>query len=100
VVRETLRDSDIACRVGPSIFGFILEDTAEAGAVWAAERLQIALAEGEPSLDRMVAGIASYPSHGLAAQGVLSRAQEALGRARTLPGRGMGPVEVATEDPS
>jgi GGDEF domain-containing protein len=36
VVRRTLRESDAACRLGDLMIGAILEDTPEAGAVWAA----------------------------------------------------------------
>jgi diguanylate cyclase (GGDEF)-like protein len=100
ILRNTLRDSDIACRLGNSVFGLILEDTAESGAVWATERLQIALSTEDRPPSQMVAGVASYPNHGLAAQDVLSRAQDALGRARTTVASGMGQVEVATEDHS
>lgn len=98
IVRETLRDSDIACRLSNSVFGLILEDTAESGAVWATERLQMALSAQDRPPSQMVAGVASYPNHGLAAQDVLSRAQEALSRARVAVAPGMGQVEVATED--
>ena len=98
VLRNTLRDSDIACRLGNSVFGLILEDTAESGAVWATERLQMALSTEDRPPSQMVAGVASYPNHGLAAQDVLSRAQDALSRARVAVASGMGQVEVATED--
>ena len=40
VVRRTLRESDAACRLGDLMIGAILEDTPEAGAVWAAERVR------------------------------------------------------------
>ena len=97
-VRDTLRDADIACRLGATVFGLILEDTAESGAVWATERLQLALASGARPPAGMVAGIAAYPNHGLAAQEVLSRAQDALNKARVAVGSAGGQVEVATED--
>jgi diguanylate cyclase (GGDEF)-like protein len=98
VVRETLRDADIACRLGPATFGLILEDTPESGGVWAAERLQIAVACAGGSPTRVAAAVAAYPNHGLAPHEVLGRAQEALSRARTAPAEGMGAVEVATSD--
>jgi GGDEF domain-containing protein len=99
LVRQTLRDADIACRLGPSAFGLILEDTPEAGGVWAAERLQIAMACHGGTPTRLVAAVAAYPNHGLAAQEILQRAQEALARAQATAGDdGMGPVEVATSD--
>ena len=37
---RTLRESDAACRLGDLMVGAILEDTPEAGAVWAAERVR------------------------------------------------------------
>src|SRR5262249_39846096 len=40
VIRRTLRESDSACRLGELMIGAILEDTAEQGAVWAAERVR------------------------------------------------------------
>jgi len=97
-VRETLRDADIACRLGPNAFGLILEDTPESGGVWAAERLQIAVACAGRPPTRLVAAVATYPNHGLASQEVLLRAQEALERARASTDDGMGPVEVASVD--
>jgi diguanylate cyclase (GGDEF)-like protein len=96
LLRATLRDADIACRLGPTAFGLILEDTPEAGGVWAAERLQIAMACHGGTPTRLVAAVAAYPNHGLAAQEVLRRAQDALVRAQSAVGDdGMGPVEVA-----
>jgi diguanylate cyclase (GGDEF)-like protein len=101
LVRQTLRDADIACRLGPSAFGLILEDTPEAGGVWAAERLQIAMACHGGTPTRLVAAVAAYPNHGLAAQEILQRAQDALRRAQSISGDdGMGPVEVAISDPA
>jgi GGDEF domain-containing protein len=98
VVRDTLRDADIACRLSPVAFGLILEDTPEAGGVWAAERLQIALACQPGGPKQLVAAVAAYPNHGLVAQDVLARAQDALTRARGTQQRGMGTVEVASID--
>src|SRR5437016_6900811 len=40
LLRRTLRESDIACRLPSHRFGILLEDTAEEGGVWTAERLQ------------------------------------------------------------
>jgi diguanylate cyclase (GGDEF)-like protein len=99
LMRRTLRESDIACRVGPLSFGLVLEDTAEEGGVWTAERLQIALAQDVSHVRRVAAGVASYPTHGLAADEVLARAQAALTRACAAEaGRGLGHVEVAQAD--
>ncbi|MBW3668942.1 MAG: diguanylate cyclase [Actinobacteria bacterium] len=99
LIQETLRESDIACRVGPLTFGLVLEDTAEEGGVWTAERLQIALAQDVTKVRRVAAGVASYPTHGLTADDVLARSQAALTRACAAEaGRGLGQVEVAQAD--
>jgi GGDEF domain-containing protein len=61
-VRQTLRDADVACRIGSSAFGLILEDTPEGGGVWAAERLQIAVACAGGPPTRVAAAVAT-PIH-------------------------------------
>jgi diguanylate cyclase (GGDEF)-like protein len=96
---ETLREADTICRIGPATFALVLDDTAEAGGVWAAERLQVAATRQDPALGRMTAGVASYPAHGLEADEVLRRARAALARAcSTEPDDGLGRVEVAKAD--
>lgn len=99
IMRRTLREADVACRLGPTTFGLVLEDTSEEGGVWTAERLQIALARDPARIRTLAAGVATYPTHGLRADEVLVRAREALARAcSTDPGRGLGQVEVAKAD--
>jgi diguanylate cyclase (GGDEF)-like protein len=99
LLRQTLRQSDVACRLDGTRFGVILEDTAETGGVWSAERLQLVLTKRVTGVRRMAAGVASYPTHGLAADTILARAREALGRALdTSAGHGLGQVEVAVSD--
>ncbi len=99
LLRSTLRESDVACRVAPRTFALLLEDTSEAGGVWAAERLQVALAKDEIGAEGLAAGIASYPTHGLQATEVLARGRGALNRAVAADsGHGLGSVEVATVD--
>ena len=99
IMRRTLREADVACRLGPTTFGLVLEDTSEEGGVWTAERLQIALARDPARIKTLAAGVASYPTHGLRSEEVLVRAREALHRAcSTDPGRGLGQVEVAQAD--
>ena len=96
LVRQTLRESDIACRLGPTTFGLVLEDTSEEGGVWTIERLQIALARDPARGERISAGVATYPTHGLRPDEVMTRARVAFGRARAGAGPGgLGPVEVA-----
>jgi len=99
LMRQTLREADIACRLDENTFGLILEDTSEEGGVWTAERLQISLSHDVTNIRRLVAGIAAYPTHGLFAKDVLVRAQAALHRASSSPaGHGLGQVEVAHVD--
>jgi len=105
LLRLTIREADVACRIGPTTFAVILEDAAEAGGVWTAERIQIAVAKQReastlgPAL-RVAAGVASYPSHALQADQLLVAARSALARARGQQpmARGLGAVEVAHMD--
>jgi diguanylate cyclase (GGDEF)-like protein len=97
LLHTTLRDADVACRVGPVSFGLILEDTPEQGGVLAVERLQAAaLAHGGPCV---IGSVASYPNHGLAAGEVLQRGRDALGRARQSQLGWLGGVHVASPAP-
>lgn len=99
LIRATLRESDIACRIGPRSFGVVLEDTSEEGGVWTAERLQAATSHHKALVSRLAAGVASYPTHGLLSDDVLGRAQAALTRAcASAQGHGLGQVEVAQAD--
>jgi diguanylate cyclase (GGDEF)-like protein len=95
VLRRTLRESDSACRLGDLMVGAILEDTAEAGAVWAAERVRGALLSS-PVGDSLTlsAGVACYPSHALGATELVQQASRALDEARS---RGRDRVELAPE---
>jgi diguanylate cyclase (GGDEF)-like protein len=96
VVRRTLRECDAACRIGDTMAAAVLEDTAEAGAVWAAERVRGTL-HGSPVGDSLTisAGIACYPSHALNAPELVDPAGRALESARA---RGRDHVEIAQPD--
>lgn len=95
-VIRTLRESDAACRVGTTMAAAILEDTAEAGAVWAAERIRGTLHQGELGRPITVsAGIACYPTHALSAPELIERAGRALDTART---HGRDRLEIANSD--
>jgi diguanylate cyclase (GGDEF)-like protein len=95
ILRDTLRESDTVCRLAATTFGVILEDTSEAGGVWAAERLRTALVRQRDALVRLAAGVAAYPTHALEADEVLHRARGALESARAS---GSSRVEVASAD--
>ncbi|MCC6622149.1 MAG: diguanylate cyclase [Deltaproteobacteria bacterium] len=93
VLRRTLRECDSACRIGATLAAAVLEDTTEAGAVWAAERVRGAL-HSSPVGNRLTvsAGVACYPSHALAAPELVQMAGRALEIAH---GRGRDQVEIA-----
>ena len=95
VVRRTLRESDAACRLGDLMVGAILEDTPEAGAVWAAERVRGTLL-ASPIGDALTlsAGVACDPKHALGAAELVHQASCALDEARS---RGRDRVELAPE---
>lgn len=96
VITATLRESDAACRIGASMASAILEDTAEAGAVWAAERIRGTLHQSELGDALTIsAGVACYPTHALSALELMDRAQRALDHARS---QGRDRLEVATSD--
>lgn len=96
VVSRTLRECDAACRIGDTMAAAVLEDTAEAGAVWATERVRGTL-HGSPVGDSLTisAGIACYPSHALNAPELVDQAGRALEAARA---RGRDHVEIAQPD--
>ena len=96
VLRRTLRESDSACRLGDLMVGAILEDTAEAGAVWAAERVRGSLLSS-PVGDSLTlsAGVACYPSHALGATELVQQASRALDEARA---RGSRPRRARARD--
>ena len=99
VVRRTLREADILCRIGEKGFGLVLENTSEEGGVWAIDRVQVALAQDVSKAMGLAAGVATYPVHGLEAEGVMARAQAALSRACAAgSGRELSRVEVAKQD--
>lgn len=80
-VRETLRESDIACRLDDGSYAMILEDTPENGAVWTVERVRRNLVSRFGS-HTMWAGVACYPAHAFSAEGLLEQARTALQAAR------------------
>jgi len=93
-IRATLREADTACRLAGDRYAFVLEDTPEDGALWTMERFRRVLQAAEPAAIRW-AGIACYPAHAFSADGVLSKAEDALAAAKEW---GQDRVEVATAD--
>jgi len=76
-IDRTLRDADLACRLGDGSYAFIFEDSPEAGAVWTVERLRRTIVSQYGS-HTMWAGIASYPTHGLDTAELVAQAHAAL----------------------
>lgn len=101
LLRLCLRESDIAVRIGENRFVLVLDDTNEEGGVWAVERLQDALSRELSHGIQIVAGLASYPTHGLSGREVLRQAEAALHKALAQAGEGHGsPVAVAPNEPA
>ena len=96
VAWRTLRESDAVFRLGDVVAVGVLVDTAEPGAVWAAERVRGAL-RASPVGDSLTvsAGIACYPTHALDAAELVARA----GR-RARAGRATPKATSATTSPS
>lgn len=80
-IRDTVRDSDIACRLEDGTFGVILEDTPENGAVWTVERIRrnLVSTSGHHTL---WAGVACYPAHAFDGGEMMEQVRFALAAAR------------------
>ena len=95
-IRRTLRECDTACRYGDTAVAALLEDTPEAGAASAAERVRKAVTTSPTGRSfTLSAGIACYPSHALDAHDLLRRSVQALAAARAA---GRDRVEIAGGD--
>jgi diguanylate cyclase (GGDEF)-like protein len=96
VLRTTLREADGAFRADDVTVAALLENTSEAGAVWATERLR-GLLHSSPASEGITvsAGVACYPSHALDADELILRAAHALDDALV---RGRDHVVVAQVD--
>lgn len=81
---DTLRDSDIACRLPGDRLAVILEDTPENGAVWTVERVRRRLADTSQGVT-LRAGVACYPAHAFDADRLVRAADEALTTSREWP---------------
>lgn len=94
VVTRTLRESDCAFRISKNTFAAVMDDTSEAGAVWAAERVRGVLHTGVlAGRVTVCAGVACYPSHALDANELIDTSNKALDNAKA---RGADQVEIAT----
>ena len=94
VISKTLRESDCAFRISTNTFAAVMDDTSEAGAVWAAERVRGVLHTGVlAGRVTVCAGVACYPSHALDPKELIETSNEALENAKA---RGFDQVEIAS----
>lgn len=91
-IRQTIRESDTACRLMDGSYAFVLEDTSETGAIWTVERMRRNLNKLSDGLT-MWAGVACYPAHGFSPEEILDRGDLALDLAREWR---QDRIEVAT----
>jgi len=84
MIKQTLRNSDVAARLADGSYGLMLEDTPEDGAVWAVERLRRSLAT-RPGGRVLRAGVACYPGHALTPTDIVRAAQGAFATAQGGP---------------
>ena len=87
LVRETLREVDVAARYGGEEFAVILPDTAKEGARIVAERIRTHIADhfkrrrGGPRVTAS-GGVASYPEDAESMEDIIKRADEGLYRSK------------------
>ena len=80
-LRRALRESDLACRLDGDRFGLLLDSTPGTGAVLTVDRFRSLLEDRDPRC-LLWAGVATYPSHALDADGLFGAAGDALRDAR------------------
>lgn len=92
VIRQNLREIDVAARYGGEEFMIILPETDLVGAMLVAERVRRSMAErkhvpvpGEAPVSQTISlGVASYPEHGLEARELIEAADRAMYHAKRL----------------
>ena len=94
-IRATLREADTPCIMNDGMFGLLLEDTPENGAVWTVERLRRRLSNDRAG-QTLWAGVACYPAHAFTASEILDQATVALDSAREWR---QDRIEVAVGEP-
>ena len=92
-LKFSVRESDTVCRTAPDRLAMILEDATEYGAIFAVERARNMLRDLGNDHE-MVVGVASYPSHAMELDELLSQAEDALARARLQPLSGFSVAEA------
>lgn len=101
VIRDNLREIDVAARYGGEEFVVVLPETDVAGALLVAERIrksmaairQVGVDGDEPTAQTVSLGVAAYPTHGMTAAHLIEAADKAMYQAKRL---GKNQVMVAT----
>jgi len=100
VIRDNLREIDVAARYGGEEFVVVLPETDVAGALAVAERIRKSMAgiqqegaEGVPVVQTVSLGVATYPTHGMSSAHLIESADKAMYQAKRL---GKNQVTVAT----
>ena len=85
IFRRSLREVDVACRIGGEEFGLIMPETGPDGAVRVAERLRVAAKEASvPGVGSVTIslGVAVFPDHAEVRDALVDAADQALYRAK------------------
>jgi diguanylate cyclase (GGDEF)-like protein len=92
-LKFSVRESDTVCRTAPDRLAMILEDATEYGAIFAVERARTMLRDLGNDHEMLV-GVASYPSHAMELDELMTQAEDALARARLQPLSGFSVAEA------
>lgn len=90
IIRENLREIDVAARYGGEEFVILLPETDVAGAVAVAERIRASMAryrhavgeDGESTVQTVSLGVANYPMNNSSTIGLIEAADQAMYRAK------------------
>ena len=85
VLQRVVRDADEIAVLRPGCFGLVFDDAGEPQAVATIDRLEATLAAEVAGVERLAAGIATYPSTSVDADDLVARAEQALATARAAP---------------
>ena len=90
IIRQNLREIDVAARYGGEEFVIVLPETDTVGAMSVAERIRVSMAEfphvaidgDEPTQQTVSLGVATYPIHATTAAALIERADQAMYEAK------------------
>ena len=90
IIKQNLREIDVAARYGGEEFVIMLPETDIAGAAAVAERIRVSMAQyphitgdgGERVAQTVSLGVATYPTHAATAAALVEAADQAMYRAK------------------